>query len=216
MKRTLLPAIVALAILSAPALAQTILCPPAGARATLICAKGAPAKFAAPVLSCEGGARITLVCGGGQVPVLASAPAPGPAASGPILTAPEGALWPAPPAKPWQATGEAGAAIPLISNATLAPLGMLLHFVDQKSTPTANELVISTAPNSFTPAAQWCSTVASAVGTLVVRFGKGSVTALNKDCALQPNRTYYLNLRDGATPRGTVSTQLWWQRRTDQ
>lgn len=135
-----------------------------------------------------------------------------PPASGPVFAFPEGALYPV--GQGITASGDAGIAIPFISNDSIAPLGILLHFVDQKPQPTQNEWNISTQPHDFTPMQPEGTTISGATGVLALRFGRDSVVPL-VDCALQPNRQYYLNLRDGAIPRGTVSSQLWWQRRTD-
>ena len=131
----------------------------------------------------------------------------------------EGALWPV--QQPgFTASGDSGTAIEFVADSKKYPLGILIHIVDQKSQPSEKEFTISLYAHDFTTSQPACRTVSGAVGTLVLRFGQGSVTALNGDCLLQPGLTYYLNVREwkdpsDSSPRGVISTQFWWNTRTD-
>jgi hypothetical protein len=132
----------------------------------------------------------------------------------------EQALWPA-GQRDLTASGDLGTAIRFVANAAKYPLGMQVHIVDQTNPGVSKQFVVSACPHNFDrPINQYADYLFGVVGTIVLRFGAGSVSNIDQDVPLVAGQTYYLNFREwkapgDTTPRGTAVTQMWWLHRSD-
>ena len=132
----------------------------------------------------------------------------------------EQALWPA-SQRDLNAAGDSGTAIRFVADAKKYPLGILVHIVDETNPGVSKQFVVSPCPHNFAnPVNAYGDYAFGVSGTIVLRFGSGSVTDLDSDVPLIAGNTYYINLREwkdagDTSPRGIANTQIWWNRRTD-
>ncbi|OFW18616.1 MAG: hypothetical protein A3H27_11370 [Acidobacteria bacterium RIFCSPLOWO2_02_FULL_59_13] len=129
------------------------------------------------------------------------------------LTPVEYQLWPVPPAA---GSGDFGRAVQFVANAATYPLGIIVHTVDETQPGKYKDYSVSACAHKFASelTGRCVVTGTGSAGTLVLRFGSGSVTG--DDCLLTPGVTYYVNFRDNTLPRGSVNSQFWFNKRTDQ
>lgn len=115
-----------------------------------------------------------------------------------------GNVWPA----NWaQASGELGTTVFFLADNNAFPNGMRMEVHDEGSHGT-KEAVISACPHNFTPVDNNAFCRRNNIGLQAVFYVRFGPAQSYYDCALTPGRTYYLNFRDAATPRGTVATKF--------
>ena len=137
-----------------------------------------------------------------------------------VLSPLEQALWPA-SQRALNASGDSGLAIQFVADATKFPFGIVVHIVDETNPGASKQFVVSACAHNFAnPINVYGDLLLGRAGTIVLRFGSGSVTDLNSDVPLIAGKTYYINFREwkatgDTSPRGIANTQMWWEHRTD-